>query len=526
MICQAPVVRASNRLNTSRPVHDSPVRDMLANFVGKGSVATLALVSTPIFLRHFGIDSYAVIAFFLTLQSVAMLLDLGFGMTLNRMLAAARGKSVPYTVVAMATKLDRFFLGGAFVLGGAGALIAPSFATGWLRLEPGAIPHSTAAFSLMAVAIALQLPFMLYSGGLAGLGRQTHLNTILATCAFLKYGGAVVVAVFYPRLDAFFVWQTAANFFQSAWARRAFRRHLGDLRPGDEGDVPHLRQQLGFALGVGGTAALGVVLTQLDKLLLSRLLSLSDFGLYMMAWVLSSGLFMFALPVTAAFFPRLTAAVNSSARNEQDIFRLASQFMAVSVFPVAALLIVFPEHVLLLWTGDLTLAQQASPLVSLLTLGMLLNVLSQVPHALLLAHGKSRLGMIANALLVMAVVPALVFGVRWAGVDGAAWVWVALNAAYATIAVPMILKWLLPGNFQRWALGSAIAPGALALIAPLLLSYFSIVPLQRSVSSSAMLVACYLGSVLICAVSLKDIRGIIFQLLHSRSYPMRHISGK
>jgi hypothetical protein len=111
-------------------------------------------------------------------------------------------------------------------------------------------------------------------------------------------------------------------------------------------------------------------------------------------------------------------------------------------------------------------------------------------------------------------------------VDGAAWVWVALNAAYATIAVPMILKWLLPGNFQRWALGSAIAPGALALIAPLLLSYFSIVPLQRSVSSSAMLAACYLGSVLICAVSLKDIRGILFQLLHSRSYPMRHISGK
>jgi len=50
---------------------------------------------------------------------------------------------------------------------------------------------------------------------------------------------------------------------------------------------------------------LAILLTQLDKVLLSRLLSLESFGYYTLAATVAGVLYMVIGPITSAFYPRL-----------------------------------------------------------------------------------------------------------------------------------------------------------------------------------------------------------------------------
>ena len=61
--------------------------------------------------------------------------------------------------------------------------------------------------------------------------------------------------------------------------------------------------------------------------------------------------------------------------------------MAVLVLPVAAVIAFFSFDILLLWTGSTKTASVASPIVSVLVIGMALNALMTLPYALQLSHG-------------------------------------------------------------------------------------------------------------------------------------------
>ena len=59
-----------------------------------------------------------------------------------------------------------------------------------------------------------------------------------------------------------------------------------------------------FATGIALSSILGLLLTQIDKFLLSRLLPLGDFGLYMLAVTLADALALLAAPLYGVLVPR------------------------------------------------------------------------------------------------------------------------------------------------------------------------------------------------------------------------------
>ena len=189
-------------------------------------------------------------------------------------------------------------------IGAAVVTASPFLATRWIHagtLPPGAVKHAVAS---MGILLALQWPITLYQGGLLGLQRQVLLNGIAIAAGTLRSGGAVLVLwLVSPTVTAFFAWQIVASAVHTAAIALALWKSLPA-----SGSPPKVRPALfthvrAFAGGMAGIALLSLAFTQLDKIILSRVLALAAFGYYTLAGVFSTAARMAIGPVFNALFP-------------------------------------------------------------------------------------------------------------------------------------------------------------------------------------------------------------------------------
>jgi hypothetical protein len=146
-----------------------------------------------------------------------------------------------------------------------------------------------------------------------------------------------------------------------------------------------------FSLGMTGITVTGMILTQVDKLVLTKLLPLDQFGYYSLATSAASLLPQLVAPLFVAVFPMLSQALVGGNQDEvRGQFHLSAQLTALVVFPAAVTLVLFAQDVLTVWTGDPAMAQTSARALSLLALGALLNSVWAMPYTLQLATQADR----------------------------------------------------------------------------------------------------------------------------------------
>ena len=158
-----------------------------------------------------------------------------------------------------------------------------------------------------------------------------------------------------------------------------------------------------------GLSLLSLAMTQTDKLILSKVLSLADFGIYTLASAVALSLQMLISPITKAWFPRLTQ-IQEIGDQEEFIrkFHQLAQLVTVLGGSAALVMIFQGKTFLFLWLQDPELATKASPLLSVLALGYLLNIFVWAPFETQLAHGSTSLPIRINLISVLIVVPAFI----------------------------------------------------------------------------------------------------------------------
>jgi O-antigen/teichoic acid export membrane protein len=453
-------------------------RDTLANLVGRGWVALAGLVFVPLYIKLLGVEAYGLVGLAATLQVGISLLDVGLATTLNRELAMAAGGGKEGAIGQrdLVRTLEITYWLAALAMVALVELAAPGIAKGWLHPERLSTDAVERAIRLIGITIALQFPFTLYEGGLLGIGRQVALNVLLVVGATLRFGAVVAVLVWVsPTLEAFFYWQVAVTALQTAaggwllWsslpraaARPRFRRDL-------------LASVGRFAGGMAGISLTTVVLTQMDKVVLSKLLTLSAFGYYTLAAVATGVLYMLFLPLFQAVFPRFSQLVAlGDGKALSELYHRSAQALSVLVLPAATVLALFAHEIMLLWTRSPEAADATRILVALFAVGTAMQGLMNVPYALQLAAGWTRLALYANLVAIAVLLPAIVVLASRYGAVGSAIVWVALNAGYATIGVGIMHRRLLRGELGRWyatdvglpLAASVAAAGAVRLAIP------------------------------------------------------------
>ena len=200
-----------------------------------------------------------------------------------------------------------------------------------------------------------------------------------------------------------------------------------------------------------GINLLAVMLTQVDKLLLSKLIPLEQFGYYVLATSVCALMYTLTAPVTQALSPSIVQATTlEDGAWLARLYHGGAQLITVAVAPVAFLLVAFGHDALFVWTGDSTLAGHVAPLLALLAVGTLLNGMMQLPYFTMIAHGWTRLSLLSNVVAVAVLVPLLLVVVPAYGGRGAALVWIVLNSGYLLVQAPLMHRRILPGELARW----------------------------------------------------------------------------
>ena len=79
------------------------------------------------------------------------------------------------------------------------------------------------------------------------------------------------------------------------------------------------------------------------------------------------------------------------------------------------------------------------------------------------------IGVKVNSVAVLVIVPAILWATPRYGAEGAAWVWVSLNAGYVLIAVHLMYRRILSAEKWRWYKHDLLAPLGAGIAVALLL---------------------------------------------------------
>lgn len=446
--------------------------NIVANYVGQGWRALMSLAFVPLYIHYLGIEAYGLIGLFTVLQAWLALLDMGLRPVLSREMARFMGGAHDAQSIAdllrttelLALAIAIFFAG--IVWAGSGWL-----ATDWVRTIEITTPVVAQAFALMGLVAALQFIESLFTSALSGLQRQVLQNAIAGFIATLRAVGAVGVLMWLsPTIQAFFVWQGIVSVISVGLFVAAIYTSLPRPARPARFSAASVKAVRTYAGGMVGITLLSFLLTQIDKILLSRQLPLDQLGHYLLAAVIAGSMSILATPVGAAYYPRFTELVAcGDDLSLREAFHQTAQLTAVPLVAATVMLIMFGERLLLAWTHDAALSRDVAPLLGVIAIGTMFNGFMSVPYLLQLAHGWTSLSIKISCLAVAALVPAILFLVPRFGAMAAAAIWATLNVAYVLIGAQFVFERLLGSEKRSWYLQDIAFPLVAALTAGVIL---------------------------------------------------------
>ncbi len=433
----------------------SLTRNAIANFLGQGWSALMGLAFLPVYIKYLGIEAYALIGVFAMISTWLSLFDFGMTQTLGREMSKYTGGSCDGgSIRDLLRTIESLMVAIVMALMGAFVFSADWIALRWLNASALDGGEASRAVAVMGVVIALRFLENIYRACLLGLQHHVAYNIVNCVMMTLRWFGAVVVIVWVDRsITSFFIWQgTVAVGAIVLLAVLTYQALPADRR--GRFSVHAVRDIRRFAGGMFAVSILSLMLTQIDKLLLSRLLSLADFGYYTLASTVAGGIFLLTTPIVQTFYPRLCqqfAAEDGFGFSET--FLKASKLVNVLAGTAAIILILHAQSLMLLWTRNAELTKQTTLLLSVLGLGNLLNALMLMPYQATLAHGWVGFGVKVNIVAIAVLVPAVILVAPAYGTLGVACLWVALNAGYLLIATSYLFRNLLAEQKREWAQG-------------------------------------------------------------------------
>jgi len=251
----------------------------------------------------------------------------------------------------------------------------------------------------------------------------------------------------------FFVYQLLIAVLQIAILFSKSRRLLPGLNAAQRigWSFKPVKPLLKFALTIAFTSSVWVMVTQTDKLVLSGILSLEEYGYFTLAVLAASGIMVISGPISGAIMPRMAKLEAEGYRDEViRIYRQATQLVTVIAGSAAVTLAFCAEPLLWAWTGDPALAKQAAPILTLYAIGNGILAVAAFPYYLQYAEGNLRLHFIGHLLLLIVLIPSIIVAANYYGAIGAGYAWVSVNAIYLFIWVAVVHKKLVPGLHLKW----------------------------------------------------------------------------
>lgn len=440
-------------------------RNIISNFLGNGYVVILQFALVPLLLKYLGAEAYGLIGIYITLLAALNMLDLGLSPALSRELA--RLSALPNSTKLMrstVTTLECVYFAIALLIISIFYFGAPLIAKYWLNNNALPIKTISVCLQLMGVQCAFQFLTNYYTNGLNGLQRMVRANGVLALNHTLRaVAGLLVLIVASANVQVYFLSQVLFTFVGLLITAYALYNAMPagiSTHELTHNRLQKLKQRFNlerfnackhFAAGIAVTSALTFFIMQTDKIILSKLVTLEQFGFYTVAINIAMTIGAGAALISRSALPRMTQLVAVNDLEALKVLYLkASSLVAWLILPIAGLLIAFNHQFLTLYLGDVERVAYIAPIFTLLMIGYAVHSLMYVPYALSLAYGWTRYGVNVSMVAILVMTPITIFATLKYGAIGAAASWVILSLGYFTFSMSYLHKCCLPKAILEW----------------------------------------------------------------------------
>lgn len=437
--------------------------NVATNYAAQLYTTLIGIVLVPFYLQTMGTEAFGLVGFFSMLQAWFNVLDLGLTPTISRESARYFGGAIaPLDYRRLYRVLNLIFVLVALAGGGVLAALAPAVAKRWLHVHELPVGEVVTAVQIMALSVAMRWMGGLYRGVVTGAERLVWLgcfNALIATLRFAAVFASMAIWGYTPTV--FFLHQLVVAALELTilyvMVRRLVPRSVPQDSPKGWSFAP-VAPLLRFSLTIAFTSSVWVFVTQTDKLILSGVLPLSEYGFFTLAVLVAGGITISTGPITTALLPRL-ARLHAEG-NHDEIVRLYhgfGQLVGVVAMSLMVTLACCAESLLFAWTGDRELTHAAAPILRLYAVGNGLLALSAFPFYLQYARGNLRYHLIGNIGMTVLLIPAIMIAASHAGGVGAGWVWVGMNVLYLFGWVAFVHGRLEPGMHVQWIQRSVLS---------------------------------------------------------------------
>lgn len=431
----------------------------------------VGLIFVPLYINYIGIEAYGIIGAFNGITAFLWLFDFGVGTNINREMSTFHQlqDKQPLIDAKKTLELVCYGLSGIILLFLLGFIYF--LANYWFQSETFEPSFLLSILSILSLSLVLQFPVAFYTSGLIGLNQQVTLNLITIFINTIKCIGAFLAVIcFDDKIRAFLLFQMITVAFQLAILKVVFDRFTETKQYRGHFRLEVLKRLRQFASELFGNNVVTVLLTQSDKIILSRVLSLEEFGYYMLAFnIVLMTLNVFSSSVVNVIFPTFSRLALQNEKSELvNSFRLSTRLMSWGSVSIATMLIFFPQEILFVWTNNSVVAEQTDTLLALLAIAFGLNIVMMIPYYLQFAFGRSHVSFKFNLLALFLSIPAFIISSIHYGAIGAAACWVVMQLVYFVTFVPAIRKNFLQFSLIDWYLrdvGKSVLVGLVVGIA-------------------------------------------------------------
>lgn len=476
-------------------------KNILANIIGKLWGVLSGFLFIPLYIQFLGFESYAIISFTLIIAAIMAVLDAGLTATLSR--EFARIDQTIETKRKIFNTLESFYFIIVVLIGSVIFLTSDIIASNWLNLE-SADPKSVSLYiKIIGIEIGFQMLFRFYMGGMLGFERQVKANAIQVSWGILRNGLVVIAIYLYPTLEVFFIWQLIFTVLFSILMRFFLLKLLNGKYSFNFKPIIEKQVFLKIWKFAGGMLLISLVAafnTQMDKLAISKLLTIDTLGYYTLAVSIAMGIVVLISPISVALLPRFTSLYsNGNDREAAQLYTKVNLFVAVLTFSFLGSMIFHSNDLIWIWTGNMELAKNADLFLPPIAVSFVMLALATIPYNIAIANGYTKLNNILGIISLLVTIPGYWIATSIYGGVGAAYVFCVVQITVTFIYLFFINKKFLNLSLMELFLNKLILP----LIITILISYlFSFIPniFEESRFLTLVLIGFITGSTLIISI--------------------------
>lgn len=437
-------------------------------------MALAALIAVPFLIKYMGIEAYGLVGFYIALQGMFQLLDIGLSTTISREATQFKNRIDQAKFIYIKKYAQYFFIGIGVVAAAIFFVYTDTISNKWIKnnsIDPYSLNISIRYIGLIVV---IRWISCLYRGIVVGFEEQVWLSKFNLIITTLRYILVIPLVYYNNEIARYFGYQLLIATFELFVLYLKASKIIGKERQVGCEDVvswKNIKGSLKFAVGIASTSSIWILVTQLDKIYLSTFLSLKEYGQYSATFLLASGITLINNPIALALMPRLTSI--ASLKNDEILsaeYRKYTKLTALITMPPTILVILFAKQILFGWTENEELANASYLILMVYASANLLVNIGGIAYCLQYAKGNIKYHVIGNVISTILYLPLMYILINLWGAIGAAIAWLSINVLYLLIWVPIIHIKLSFYEANKWFRNDIVKVFLICLI-PLLIFY-------------------------------------------------------